>query len=73
MAHGARLGRVGGAKVATLVAGMVARADSIDNLDVLRHGGMGHLFGGVRAQSTIGMFLRAFTFGYVRQPDAVAA
>jgi len=62
-----------GAKVATLVGGMLAGADSIDDLDVLRHGGMGHLFGGVRAPSTVGVFLRAFTFGHVRQLDAVAA
>jgi hypothetical protein len=62
-----------GAKLATLVGGMLAGADSIDDLDVLRYGGMGHLFGGVRAPSTIGVFLRAFTFGHVRQLDAVAA
>ena len=52
---------------------MLAGADSIDDLDVLRHGGMAHLFGGVRAPSTVGSFLRAFTFGHVRQLDAVAA
>jgi hypothetical protein len=62
-----------GAKVTTLVAGMLAGADSIDDLDVLRHGGMAYLFGGVRAPSTVGSFLRAFTFGHVRQLDAVAA
>jgi hypothetical protein len=60
-------------KVAALVAGMVAGADCIDDLDLLRHGGMGRLFGGVRAPSTLGTFLRAFTFGHVRQLDAVAA
>jgi hypothetical protein len=62
-----------GAKVAALVAGMAAGADSITDMDVLRHGGMGRLFGGVRAPSTLGTFLRAFRFGHVRQLDAVAA
>ncbi|MFC3767036.1 IS1380 family transposase [Tenggerimyces flavus] len=60
-------------KVPALVAGMVAGADSIDDLDLLRHGGMDRLFGGVRAPSTLGTFLRCFTFGHVRQLDAVAA
>ena len=55
-----------------VVAGMVAGADCIDDMDLLRHGGMGRLFGGVRAPSTLGTFLRAFTFGHVRQLDAVA-
>jgi hypothetical protein len=35
-------------KVPALVAGMVAGADSIDDMDLLRHGGMGRLFAGVR-------------------------
>ena len=60
-------------KVPALVAGMVAGADCIEDMDLLRHGGMGRLFGGVRAPSTLGTFLRAFTFGHVRQLDAVAA
>jgi len=60
-------------KVPALVAGMVAGADSIDDMDVLRHGGMGRLFNGVRAPSTLGTFLRSFTFGHVRQLDAVAS
>ena len=60
-------------KVPALVAGMVAGADSIDDMDLLRHGGMGRLFGGVRAPSTLGTFLRSFTFGHVRQLDAVAS
>jgi hypothetical protein len=60
-------------KVASLVAGMVAGADSIDDMGLLRHGGMGRLFTGVRAPSTLGTFLRGFTFGHVRQLDAVAA
>jgi hypothetical protein len=61
------------AKVLALVAGMVCGADSIDDMDLLRHGGMGRLFTGIRAPSTLGVFLRCFTFGHVRQLDAVAA
>src|SRR3954466_7500199 len=59
-----------GAKVAALVAGMAAGAGSITDMDVLRHGGMGRLFGGVRAPSTLGTFLRCFTHGHVQQLDA---
>jgi hypothetical protein len=62
-----------GSKVAALVAGMVAGADSIKDMDVLRHGGMGRLFTGIYAPSTLGSFLRSFAFGHVRQLDAVAA
>jgi hypothetical protein len=62
-----------GLKVTALVAGMVAGADSIDDMDLLRHGGMDRLFGGVRAPSTLGTFLRGFTFGHVRQLDGIAA
>lgn len=60
-------------KVAGVVAGMVAGADSIDGLDRLRHGGMGRVFFGIRAPSTLGTFLRSFTFGHVKQLDKVAA
>jgi hypothetical protein len=60
-------------KVPALVAGMVAGADSIADMDLLRHGGMARLFAGIRAPSTLGTFLRAFTFGHVRQLDSVAA
>ena len=60
-------------KVPALVGGMVAGADSIQDMDLLRHGGMQTLFGGLRAPSTLGIFLRAFTFGHVRQLDAVAS
>ena len=56
-------GCAAGAKVSALVAGMLAGADSIDDMDLLRHGGMGRLFTGVRAPSTLGTFLRAFTNG----------
>jgi hypothetical protein len=44
-----------------------------DDQDLLRHGGMPRLFDQVRAPSMFGVFLRAFTFGHVRQLDAVAA
>jgi hypothetical protein len=40
---------------------------------LLRHGGMGRVFERAYAPSTLGSFLRAFTFGHVRQLDAVAA
>lgn len=66
-------GVAAGAKVSALVAGMVAGADSIADMDLLRHGAMPRLFVGVRAPSTLGTFLRAFRFGHVRQLDAVAA
>ena len=61
-----------GLKVASLVAGMVAGADSIDDMALLRHGGMGRLFAKAYAPSTLGSFLRTFTFGHVRQLDAIA-
>ncbi len=56
-----------GGKVTAVVAGMVAGADSIEDMGVLRHGGMGRLFDRPYAPSTLGSFLRAFTFGHVRQ------
>ena len=62
-----------GGKVTALVAGMVAGADSIDDMALLRHGGMGRVFKNAYAPSTLGSFLRAFTFGHVRQLDAVAS
>src|SRR3954463_1111908 len=62
-----------GLKVASLVAGMVAGADSIDDMALLRHGGMGRVFTRVYAPSTLGSFLRAFAFGHVRQLDAIAS
>jgi len=57
-------------KVGCLVAGMAAGADSIDDMDLLRHGAMPELFDGVRAPSTLGSFLRSFTWGNVRQLEA---
>lgn len=59
-------------KVATIVAGMLAGADSIDDLDVARHGGMSSLFTSVYAPSTLGSFMRMFTHGHVRQLQAAA-
>ena len=61
-----------GLKVSSLVAGMVAGGDSIDDMGLLRHGGMGRVCDRPYAPSTLGSFLRAFTFGHVRQLDAVA-
>src|SRR5829696_8709651 len=69
----ARGGANATAKILALIAGMIAGADSIDDMDLLRHGGMNRLFTDVRAPSTLGTFLRVFTFGHVRQLDAVAA
>lgn len=60
-------------KAVGVVGGMLAGADTIDGLDLLRHGATGRLFTGIRAPSTYGSFLRAFTFGHVRQLDAVHA
>ena len=54
-------------KVGCLVAGMAAGADSIDDMDVLRHGAMSTLSGGVRAPSTLGSHLRSYTWGNVSQ------
>ncbi len=59
-----------GRKVMALLYAMVLGADSIDDCDVLRAGRTGRLLGGwVPAPSTLGTFLRAFTFGHVRQLD----
>jgi hypothetical protein len=72
-----RLGeRVGaarpGRKVLTLIHAIAAGADSIDDTDVLRAGATESLLGHkAMAPSTLGTFLRAFTFGHVRQLDRV--
>jgi hypothetical protein len=58
-------------KLLTLIAGMCAGADSINDVDVVRSGGMKTLFGGVYASSTIGTLLREFTFGHARQLESV--
>ena len=60
-------------QVASLVAGMVAGADSIDDTALLRHGGMGRVFERAYDPSTLGSFLPAFAFGHVRRLDAVAS
>ena len=76
---GSRLTVPGGAgfdpagKVASIVAGMITGADSIDDINALREGAVGKLMPGVKAPSTLGTFLRAFTFGHVRQLGAAAA
>src|SRR5665648_1247846 len=59
-------------KVGALVAGMVAGADTIDAMDLLRHGGMGRVFTAGRAPSTLGAVLRAFmsAHGVGRAPRA---
>src|SRR5882762_1789396 len=57
-------------KLATLIAGMCAGADCIDDVDVLRSGGMKTLFDAVYAPSTIGTLLREFTFGHARQLES---
>jgi hypothetical protein len=59
-------------KLATIIAGMLAGADSIDDLDIARHGGMRSLFTSVYAPSTLGSFFRTFTHGHVRQLQAAA-
>ena len=69
-------GRVGGAlpgrKVLTLVHAMIIGGSHIDHADVLRSGGTQRVLPHrVMAPSTLGTFLRAFTFGHVRQLEAV--
>lgn len=61
-----------GRKILTLVAAMIAGATHIDHVDMLRAGATRHVLGfKIMAPSTIGTFLRSFTFGHVRQLDAV--
>lgn len=63
-----------GRKVMTLMSAMCLGADCIDDCDVLRSGQTEAVLGhGVAAPSTLGTFLRAFTFGHVRQLDRVLA
>jgi hypothetical protein len=58
----------------TLISAMLLGADSIDNCDILRCRRTGVVLGHrVAAPSTLGTFLRAFTFGHVRQLDCVLA
>ena len=67
----AKVGANPGLKVGSLVAGMVTGVDTIDGMDVLRHGAFPATVGGIRAPSTLGSFLRAFDHGNVRQLAAV--
>ena len=62
-----------GYKIGSLIGGMVAGADSIADLAILRHGAMGTVFDRPYAPSTLGSFLRQFSFGHVRQLDAVSS
>lgn len=69
-------GRVGGAspgrKICTLVATILAGGSHIDHANVLRAGATAKVLGfRVMAPSTLGTFLRSFTFGHVRQLDKV--
>ena len=64
---GGQCGVNAAAKVPCLVAGMAAGADSIDDMNLLRHGAMSALFGGIRAPSTLGSHLRSYTWGNVSQ------
>jgi len=62
-----------GRKLLTLVCAIVAGATHIDHVDILRAGATRRVLGfTVMAPSTIGTFLRGFTFGHLRQLDAVA-
>lgn len=62
-----------GGKLTAMAAGPVAGADSIDDMALLRHGAMSTVFDRCFAPSTLGSFLRTFTFGHVRQLEAVAS
>lgn len=58
-------------KLSTVIGGMLTGADSIDDLDAVRSGGMGKLFCGVYAATTVGQLLREFTHGHVAQLASV--
>src|ERR1700686_3161218 len=63
-----------GRKVMTMVSAMCLGADCIEDCGVLRSGQTSAVLGHrVTAPSTLGTFLRAFTFGHVRQLDRVLA
>ena len=49
-------------KVPGIVAGMIGGGERIDELGLLRRGGVGRLVGGVRGRGTLGPFVRAFNF-----------
>ena len=50
---------------------MVAGADSIEDVDRLRHAGNAVVFEEIRAPSTLGSFLRGFTHGHLQQLGVV--
>jgi DDE family transposase len=58
-------------KLTSIIAGMAAGADCIDDLELLRCGGMARLFGGVYAPATLGQFLRELTHGHTLQLGSV--
>jgi hypothetical protein len=59
-------------KITSIIAGMAAGADCIDDLDVIRSGGMPQLFAEVYAPATLGQFLREFSHGHCLQLASVA-
>lgn len=59
------------AKITSIVAGLAAGADCIDDLQVIRSGGMPRLFAQVYAPATLGQLLREFTYGHARQLESV--
>ena len=59
-------------KLSSIIAGMAAGADSIDDLQVIRSGGMTRLFEQVYAPATLGQFLREFSHGHCAQVASVA-
>src|SRR5260370_9682689 len=69
---GGKCGVNAAAKVPCLVAGMAGGADSIEDMDLLGHGAMSALFGGIRAPSTLGSHLRSYTWGNVSQLEKAA-
>ena len=71
---GAKPGRANpGDKLLSLVMSALAGGDSIDDADALRAGGTGRILGfSIKAPSTLGTFLRSFSWGHVRQLDRVS-
>ena len=65
-------GAVNPAGNTSIIAAMACGADSIDDANVLRAGGTPRVFDEVYAPSTLGIFLREFTFGHANQLAAVA-
>ncbi len=59
-------------KLTSIIAGMATGADCIDDLEVIRAGGMKQIFGGVYAAATLGQLLREFSHGHSLQLASVA-